>query len=71
MELAPTLSGDTDAEPPHPYRWAMLGGVWLQPDSAQHGPAIGMRRFGVGVSGEGWGEFHGQGLGDLLAAGNG
>lgn len=29
MELAPTLSGDTDAEPPHPYRWAMLGGVWL------------------------------------------
>ena len=29
MELAPTLSGDTDAEPPHPYRWVMLGGVWL------------------------------------------
>ena len=29
MELAPTLSDDTDAEPPHPYRWAMLGGVWL------------------------------------------
>ena len=29
MVLAPTLSDDTDAEPPHPYRWAMLGGVWL------------------------------------------
>ena len=29
MELAPTLSDDTDAEPPHPYRWTMLGGVWL------------------------------------------
>ena len=29
MAIASTLSDDTDAGPPHPYRWAMLGGVWL------------------------------------------
>ena len=30
MALLPTLSTDTTStEPPHPYRWAMLGGVWL------------------------------------------
>jgi CP family cyanate transporter-like MFS transporter len=29
MALAPNLSDDIAAGPPHPYRWAMLGGVWL------------------------------------------
>ena len=30
MAIAPTLSDTADTgEPPHPYRWAMLGGVWL------------------------------------------
>ena len=29
MALAPTLSDDISAGPPHPYRWAMLAGVWL------------------------------------------
>ena len=29
MALAPTLSDDVAAGPPHPYRWAMLGGVWM------------------------------------------
>ncbi|RZO36974.1 MAG: MFS transporter [Rhodospirillaceae bacterium] len=29
MALAPTLSDDIAAGPPHPYRWTMLAGVWL------------------------------------------
>ena len=30
MAIAPTLSDTADTgEPPHPYRWAMLTGVWL------------------------------------------
>ena len=29
MALAPTLSDDIAAEPPLPYRWTMLAGVWL------------------------------------------
>lgn len=30
MAIAPTFSEDTDTtSPPHPYRWAMLGGVWM------------------------------------------
>ena len=29
MALAPTLSNDIAAGPPHPYRWTMLAGVWL------------------------------------------
>ena len=29
MALAPNATDDNVAEPPHPYRWAMLWGVWL------------------------------------------
>ena len=29
MAIAPTLSDDHPAAPPHPYRWTMLGGVWM------------------------------------------
>ncbi|MGB0575354.1 MAG: CynX/NimT family MFS transporter [Alphaproteobacteria bacterium] len=29
MALAPTSSVEDTGEPPHPYRWAMLAGVWL------------------------------------------
>ena len=29
MAIAPTATDDIVAEPPHPYRWAMLWGVWL------------------------------------------
>ncbi|MGB0630656.1 MAG: CynX/NimT family MFS transporter [Alphaproteobacteria bacterium] len=29
MALAPSLSDDIAAGPPHPYRWTMLAGVWL------------------------------------------
>ena len=29
MAIAPNATDDNVAEPPHPYRWAMLWGVWL------------------------------------------
>ena len=29
MAIAPNATDDNVAETPHPYRWAMLWGVWL------------------------------------------